>query len=258
MSAVEFEDVSLSVGGVDLFRNLSCQVPTQGCTLLVGPTGSGKTSFFRLIKGLIPFLQTHPMSGTIKLFGETKTEENFLAQNIEVGMLFQDTELQFIGSSVGHELAFGLEILGLPPTQIRQRLHFFLGKYPFLQDLWNRQPHTLSGGELVITELCATLITEPKLILLDEPLAFLDPAGKSTVVNLLQEIGKSWTTIIATHDFLPFLSLAETVIALDPEKHGVAFQGSVREFLSVVSQFSWVNVPAKVLTLLPTLLEGRG
>ena len=112
---VEFNNVGLQlIQSITLFGSLNFKILQNSCCLLVGATGSGKSTILKMIKGLIPYIIPHKVTGEIIILNELKNHKNFIRQSLNIGLLFQDVEMQFIGSTVLQDLAFGLENLGIP------------------------------------------------------------------------------------------------------------------------------------------------
>jgi cobalt/nickel transport system ATP-binding protein len=168
---------------------------------LLGSNGSGKSTLLRLLAGL-----GFPERGDISFFGESLTERYFADEALfysfrrRVGLVFQNPDVQLFNPSVFDEVAFGPLQLRWPQAQIRERVEAVLESMG-ISHLRDRAPHRLSGGEKKRVALASVLITDPEIVLLDEPSAALDPLSQSQIVDLLL----SWkngskTVITATHD----------------------------------------------------------
>ena len=225
-----------------LFENLTCNIKKNSLTLLIGPTGSGKTTILRLIKGIIPYLITATISGSVLINGKEKTETNFFRQSLDIGYLFQDFDLQFIGSTVEEELIFSLENMGQPSNIIRGRLDWFLKKYPLFQSILNRNPHTLSGGELAQIVFISTIIADPDILLLDEPLENLDSKSKTLFLGLLQSYKGKKTIVISSHDIASFIDLTDEILVLSKDDKTITQYPSKASFLQNVYRYPWVNL----------------
>ncbi len=189
---------------------ISLTIRRGGFYLLCGYTGCGKTTLLRLLKPeLAPFGE---------LTGEIVYGEEFGAPPAphEIGMVTQDPNEQIVTDKVWHELAFGLENMGLPQQEIRIRTGETAG-YFGLTDKFNSPTSALSGGEKQLLSLAAAVITNPKLLLLDEPTSQLDPITAMTFLETLARINRDFgiTVILAEHRLEEVFSMADTVLAMD-------------------------------------------
>ena len=225
-----------------LFNNLSLQIKKNSFTLLVGPTGSGKTNILRLIKGTIPYLINYKIKGNISLNDEIKSEENFFKQSLEVGYLFQDFDLQFVTSTVENEVIFSLENTGQSRDVIQERLTWFLQKYPIFKKLLTRNPHTLSGGELAQVVFISTIISDPDILLLDEPLQNLDFTSKSQFLNIIKSYLAKKTIIVSSHEVEPFLTFADNFLVINTKNSSLDKYTSKKEFLINMQLYPWINL----------------
>lgn len=200
MSALEFEHVSFSYGGAaaPVLSDVSLEVPEGALALLVGATGSGKSTLLRLAKPEIA--PSGELAGTVRAFGrEVRTLDPPLSART-VGYVFQNPDAQVVCDTVWHEMAFGLENLGVPEPEMRRRVAEtcgFLGIEPWFRS----RTAELSGGQRQVLALAATLAMRPRLLLLDEPTSMLDPLAEKNFLSLLfranRELGI--TVVVATH-----------------------------------------------------------
>lgn len=242
-SFISFQDVQVLFDSkTTLFNNLSFQINKNSFTVLVGPTGSGKTTILRLIKGIIPYLISYSITGNISINNEFKSEENFFRQSLEVGYLFQDFDLQFVTSSVENELIFSLENTGQSREVIQERLSWFLQKYPFFKTILTRNPHNLSGGELAQVIFISTIIADPEILLLDEPLQNLDFIAKSQFLRIIESYKNKKTIIISSHEIEPFLSIADKFLVINPQTSTIDVYDSKKDFLSNIESYPWINL----------------
>ena len=178
---------------------------TQGAfQLLVGATGSGKTTLLRNCK---PSIAPHgECAGELAVFGQPVSQLDDRQSASLAGYVSQNPENQIVCDTVWHEVAFGLENLGMPQDLMHRRVaevaHFF-GIEPWFR----RQVSGLSGGQRQIVTLASALALRPSLLLLDEPTKGLDPQTKCQVAKAIQEQARTGVTVVmATHD-LPFAAL---------------------------------------------------
>lgn len=243
-SYIKFSNLSANLPNNRLlFENLNLSIKKNTLTLLLGPTGSGKTTILRIIKGIIPFLNKDiDITGKVFIGNEEKDTSTYFSQSLNIGFLFQDFDLQFIGSTVENELSFQLENFGISSSDIKMRIQYYSNKFPIIKELLNISPQSLSGGELAQVEFISTLISDPWIILLDEPFANLDSIGIKTIIKLLSELKKEKTIVISTHDFIPYLDLIDEIIVLDPMRSILHHYLSFKEFIRDIKKFKWLNV----------------
>lgn len=221
MAIVEIDSFSFSYpGGERVLSDVSLSVEEGEFCLLVGPTGSGKTTLLRALKPeLAPVGE---MSGSIRICGAQTVRAGQRTGELSqrdsassVGFVMQDPAAQIVCDTVWHELAFGLENLGFDQDVMRRRIaevaHFF-GIGP-----WVRQDtETLSGGQKQLVNLAAVLALRPRVLLLDEPTAQLDPNAVKQFLFMLSRVNRELgiTVVMATHspeDAAPFATRTVTV-----------------------------------------------
>lgn len=190
--AGEDGQVSRVLGPVDW------DVPTGAFVLLVGDTGSGKSTLLSLVKPQIA--PAGERTGRVRVFGRPVEELSDAESARAVGYVFQDPENQIVCDSVWHEMAFGLENLGVPQDEMRRLVaetSYFFG----IDDWFRRDTATLSGGRKQLLALASTLVMQPRLLLLDEPTAQLDPIAEKNFLHALFRVNRELgcTVVVATH-----------------------------------------------------------
>lgn len=155
--------------------------------LVAGASGCGKTTLIRAVNGLVPRSYKGELEGQILVCGEETTGQSLAEISQNVGTLLQDPERQILGTKVINEVAFGLENLALSRPDIRQRAETALERLS-IGHLRDRETYLLSGGEKQKVALAGVLAMEPKLLLLDEPLASLDPASAQEALRTVREL----------------------------------------------------------------------
>ncbi len=184
--------------GPAVFEHVDWECEQGSFTLLVGGTGSGKTTLLRLLKPEIA--PTGTQSGTCVAFGKSLDAWSVFDSASGIGYVAQSPENQMVCDTVWHELAFGLENLGTDQDAMRRRVaevaHFF-GIEPWVR----RSVHELSGGQKQMVNLAGVLAMQPKLLLLDEPTAQLDPVAEKNFLHALFRINRELgiTVVVATH-----------------------------------------------------------
>lgn len=192
------QNVTLSYPGpVTALKNLSVTFPRSRKTAVMGRNGSGKTSLFALLNGLL-----RPQSGEIFFSGTRLSYErgSLLKLRQAIGMVFQDPEHQLFSASLYEDVSFGPMNLGLPETEVRNRVERSL-ELLGLTKLLERPVHDLSFGQKKRACIAGILAMEPEVIVLDEPFAGLDAVMTHDLIATLDDLGRHGVTlIIATHD----------------------------------------------------------
>ena len=193
--------------GAPVLEGLDWVVPQGAFALLVGGTGSGKSTLLSLLKPEIA--PTGECAGELRVLGEDVADMDVRASAERVGYVFQDPENQIVCETVWHEMAFGLENLGLARDEMRRRVaetSYFFG----LEDWLHRDTDTLSGGRKQLLSLAAVLALRPRVLLLDEPTSQLDPVAEKNFLHALFRVNRELgcTVVVATHQPRPMLEYA--------------------------------------------------
>ena len=186
---------------------LDWSVPQGAFALLVGGTGSGKSTLLSLLKPEIS--PTGECAGELRVLGESVADMDVRTSAERVGYVFQDPENQIVCETVWHEMAFGLENLGLARDEMRRRVaetSYFFG----LEDWLHRDTDTLSGGRKQLLSLAAVLALRPRVLLLDEPTSQLDLVAEKNFLHALFRVNRELgcTVVVATHQPRPMLEYA--------------------------------------------------
>jgi energy-coupling factor transport system ATP-binding protein len=179
--------------------------------LIAGASGCGKTTLARCINGLIPRSYKGEMSGSVRLYGEEVRDihPSRIAQS--VGTLLQDPEKQILGAYVSNEVAFGLENLGIPRPEMIDRVRAALERLN-IGHLYERETFSLSGGEKQKVALAGALVMEPKLLILDEPLASLDPASAQEALAIFRRLADEGIAVLVVEHRV------EDVLTIRPDR----------------------------------------
>jgi energy-coupling factor transport system ATP-binding protein len=174
---------------------------------VVGPNGGGKSTLVRLLNGLL-----RPDSGSVRVLGHDPATEPFEVRK-HLGVLFQNPENGLVAPFVEDDVAFGLENLGVPREEMRERVAQAI-RAVGLEGYERREPHTLSGGEKQRVALAGLLAVEPEILVLDEPTSMLDAAGRREVLEHLEELRSRKTVLHVTHHLEELLN-ADRVLVLN-------------------------------------------
>jgi cobalt/nickel transport system ATP-binding protein len=213
--AFEVLDVHYSYGEIAALCGVTLQIAQGQRVALLGANGSGKSTLLRLLAGL-----SFPATGSILFLGDALTkerldeEEFFYSFRRRVGVVFQNPDVQLFNASVFDEVAFGPLQMGWPPQKVRDRVGETLHEMG-IEDLKDRAPHRLSGGEKKRVAIASVRVLDPEVLILDEPTAALDPASQTQILELLSSWkGTGRTVVIATHDLDSLEDLADTCYLL--------------------------------------------
>jgi len=208
--------VSYRYGDVVALDRLSMKVQRCQRVALLGANGSGKSTLLRLLDALY-----FPDAGSVSFLGEALTEDRFQDDDFafgfrrRVGLVFQNPDVQLFCPSVFDELAFGPLQLRIDPREIRDRVAQMMETLG-IAHLKDRPPHQLSGGEKKRVAIGSVLVLDPEVILLDEPMASLDPLSQTHIIDLLMNWGGSRKTIIAaTHDLHVLEDIADECLIFE-------------------------------------------
>ncbi len=191
-------------------QNVSFDVYRGEWIAIVGHNGSGKSTLAKQLIGLL-----YPDEGTISLFGEVLTEENLWELRARLGIVFQNPDNQFVGSTVQDDVAFSLENQGVPYEKMRERVIESLKRVQMEQFL-DHEPHHLSGGQKQRVAIAGAIALHPELLILDEATSMLDPQGRIEVIETVSRLRKDidLTVMSITHDLEEVL-LADRVIVMN-------------------------------------------
>lgn len=193
--------------GHDALTGVDLRVHGGERIALLGPNGAGKTTLALHLNGILT-----PAAGKVRVGDLEVNTENLTEIRRRVGLVFQDANDQLFMSTVAEDVAFGPANLGVSGNELTARTNEALRAVDAI-DLGDRPPHHLSGGERRRAALATVLAMQPDVLVLDEPTAGLDPAGRREIVTVLQSL--SMTQLVITHD-LPFaLELCERAVIID-------------------------------------------
>jgi len=210
IEGLTFRHPNTAQGSKPALRDVSFSVREGEWIALIGANGSGKTTLARHLNGL--FLPTH---GKILVNGlDTHEEKNLPLIRSLVGMVFQSPEDQIISSLVLEDTAFGPENLGIPTTEINQRVENALNTVR-MWDHRDKAPHLLSAGQIQRVALAGVLAMQPRCVIFDETTAMLDPMGRQAVLKHMDSLHKKGITIVMITHSMDEAILAQRIIVLN-------------------------------------------
>jgi len=207
--AIEVKGVSYRYGDIKALKDVSFSVSVGEKVALMGPNGAGKSTLISLLNGL-----EEPSKGTVSIFGTVVDQRNCDLLRRKIGVVYQDPDDQIFSTTVGEDVAFGPRNLGLGEEKVEERVHTALDSVGML-NVRARSPFELSYGQKRRVAIAGVLAMKPEILVLDEPMAFLDPKSRDGLLALLEGIHRSGLTIlIATHDVDFAAEWADTVVVL--------------------------------------------
>ncbi|HLR88632.1 MAG TPA: energy-coupling factor ABC transporter ATP-binding protein [Atopostipes sp.] len=235
MSLISLQDVSYRYSSTDNYlalNNVSLTIEKGEWITLIGANGSGKSTLVKTLNGL-----NMPQEGTITVDGLVLNEENIWTIRQKVGMVFQNPDNQFVGSTVADDVAFGLENIGIPRDEMIERINQSLEQVG-MSNFKQAEPARLSGGQKQRVAIAGILALEPEIIILDEATSMLDPKGRAEVLETVKAVKeKSNLTVLSiTHD-INEAAQADRIFVLE--------QGQIK----------YVNVPEEIFKLGDELID---
>ena len=204
----------------EALRDINLDLESGKFIALVGKTGSGKSTLVQHINSLI-----HPTSGTIDIDGfinssvKKERTKDIKGLRKHVGLVFQFPEYQLFEETVERDVAFGPKNVGMKEAEAIEKAHWALEKVGLGKSFFERSPFELSGGEKRKVAIAGILAMEPKILVVDEPTAGLDPAAAKDTMSLFKKINEEGTTVIlVTHDMDLVASYCDEVVVMENGK----------------------------------------
>jgi energy-coupling factor transport system ATP-binding protein len=229
---IKFSNVSLIYPNstTTVLENLNLEISEGEMVLVIGQTGSGKSSLLRLINGLVPHHTGGILAGDVSVDGHSTQLVKPGGMAHLIGIVGQNPANGFVADTVEEELAFGMETLNLPSDVMRKRVEEILDLLS-LAALRDRSIATLSGGEQQRVAIGSALVAHPKVLVLDEPTSALDPIAAEEVLSILHRLvhDLSLTVVIAEHKLERVIQFADRIVHINGV--GVAHVGTPEEIL---------------------------
>ena len=236
--------------------DISLEIKDGSYTAIIGHTGSGKSTLLQLLNGLL-----RPTKGTIQF-------ENFVLDNNsepkemkclrkKVGLVFQFPESQLFAETVLADVAFGPQNFGVPKDKAEEIAKEKLAIVGLEEAIYDKSPFELSGGQMRRVAIAGILAIEPEILVLDEPTAGLDPAGRKELMALFEALHKNgMTLVLVTHTMDDVANFADTVFALEAGK--LVLKGSPREVFQQVDYLQKLQLGVPQITNFALQLKRRG
>jgi energy-coupling factor transporter ATPase len=258
MAVIETKGLTYTYPGVSRqsIADVSLKIDKGEFTLITGPSGCGKTTLCRCFNGLIPHFYQGEMKGEINVAGLNIAEHPIYELAKHVGLVFQNPENQLFALSVEKDVAFGLENLGVPREEMREKVDWAL-QLTGIYDLRERAPYELSGGQQQRVAIASVLAMQPEVIVLDEPTSFLDPLSARKIFEVIHQLNENLdiTVVLVEHRLDLTARYANHIVIMNEGK--VALDGDPREILrSEEARLIGVGIPKA--TRLYQILQASG
>ncbi|HYI67407.1 MAG TPA: ATP-binding cassette domain-containing protein [Candidatus Limnocylindrales bacterium] len=239
-SLVEVDDLTFRYrrAAEPAIRNVTLSIEPGEVLLVAGPSGCGKSTLIRALNGLIPHAYRGEIGGSVRIAGSSTRELRLRDLARLVGTVLQDPRKQLVASTVRGELAFGPENLGIPAAEINDTLETVVARAE-IRHLAGRTTDQLSGGESQQVAIAGTLMLAPRLVVLDEPLANLDPLAAQRLLSLVRSLADEGTAVVIVEHRV------EDALHAAPDRVLYLDEGSVR-YLGELDGFFRVADPASV------------
>lgn len=214
VSLIEVKNVYFSYDNQnDVIKDVSFNIEKGKYITIIGHNGSGKTTIAKLLAGLLPLKK-----GTIKIDGIELNEKNITEIRNKLGIIFQNPDNQFIGSTVRDDIAFGLENHQVKQEDMDNIINEYAKKVG-LDQMLDKEPGSLSGGQKQRVAIAAVLAMKLNIIIFDEATSMLDPKGKEDIKKVMRELheNKDMTIISITHDVEEVMQSDECIILNEGE-----------------------------------------
>lgn len=231
MSAIKVENLVLRYGELEVLKGIDLEIPENTCFAIMGPSGCGKSTLLRVFNRLVEMNPTVKISGDVKLFGNSIFKMDLTKLRRQVGMVFQLPN-PFPHMSIYDNVAYALKCNGIAKKrkEVDEIVEWALKKSALFEEVKDRlkiKASQLSGGQMQRLCIARALALKPKVLLMDEPTANLDPISGGKIEDLIVELKKEYTVVIVTHspsqasrvsDFVAFLYMGRVIEVGKTEK----------------------------------------
>ena len=222
---------------------------------LIGHTGSGKSTLIQLMAGLIK-----PSCGTVEIDGQPLHTKGCDMRKIrfQIGLVMQYPEYQLFEETVFKDIAFGPKNMGLPEEDIKRRVHFAADLVGLNRELLEKSPCELAGGQKRRVAIAGVLAMEPKFLILDEPTAGLDPAGRDEILHKIRDMHRRLgiTVVLVSHSMEDIAGLADRIVVMNHGK--IAMTGKPAEIFKSADRLKEMGLSVPQVTEVCIKLRNAG
>lgn len=241
--------------GPALFE-VNLEIKDGSYTALVGHTGSGKSTILQLLNGLLVPTEGSVVIDDVKITS-TSVNKDIKQVRRKVGLVFQFAESQIFDETVLKDVAFGPQNFGISKEDAERVAREKLTLVGISEELFERSPFELSGGQMRRVAIAGILAMEPEILVLDEPTAGLDPAGRKELMSLFKRLHEAGMTIVlVTHLMDDVANFADTVYVM--EKGRLVKSGEPRQVFQDVAFMESIQLGVPKITKFAQELENRG
>ena len=255
MAILEVEHINKKFDRTEVLKDISFSLEQGQVLSIIGSSGSGKTTLLRhLKKELLP---KGKRSGKVLYDGQEIEQLQDLQSVKEVGYLFQNPSAQMVMDTVWHEIAFGLENLRMPYEQMKRTVAEIVNYFD-LQKIYHEDTDKLSGGQKQLVNLAAVMAMHPKVLILDEPTAGLDPAGRDEILDLIARMHKEKgiTVILVSHSMEDIAKYAERLIVVNDGE--IAYDDAPKAVFAHYRELEAMGLAAPQITYIMHALKEKG
>lgn len=246
------EGTAMAVNALD---HITTEIPEGQFIGLVGHTGSGKSTFVQMLNGLLK-----PTSGTIEWDGQDIHGDNFNRKLLRanVGLVFQYPEHQLFETDVITDVMFGPKNLGLSEEEGRKMAEDALTAVGLGKETWTMSPFDISGGQKRRCAIAGVLAMHPKILILDEPTAGLDPKGRDEILNMVRNMKENhnMTILLVSHSMEDVAEYADRILVMDAGK--IVMDGSPKEVFARYKELESIGLSAPQMLYIMQYLKKRG
>lgn len=258
--AVEFKNLNYAYDTINsekknALTNINLKIEEGEYVCVVGHTGSGKTTLLKHINGILK-----PTSGEVLVFGNNIWEEkkNFKENNFKIGYVFQNPAYQLFEETVEKDIAFGPKNLGLSEVEVKNRVKKAAEIVGLTEETLKKSPFEISGGQKKRAAIAGVIAINPKILLLDEPTAGLDPEGKNNILKIIKKYNEEFlaTVIVVTHSMEDIYSYANKILVLNEGK--VFSYGEIEKTFERAAELQKIGLDVPDVTKVFLKLKERG
>ena len=240
---------------IHALKGVNLEIPQGQFVGVIGHTGSGKSTLIQHFNGLMK-----PTSGRVLFEGEDIWGEKYELRNLrfQVGLVFQYPEHQLFETDVLADVCFGPKNQGLSPEECKERAKEALEHVGLSEEFYDKSPFELSGGQKRRVAIAGVLAMNPKILVLDEPTAGLDPKGRDEILDQIAKLHRKRgiTVILVSHSMEDIAKYVERIIVMNQGEK--AFDGTCKEVFSHYKELESIGLAAPQITYIMHALSERG